>query len=226
MHPEEGVSMTIDPSKLGDAAVFEGKAVAEVAVEIPNVAGGLNRAMPVDPVVVTQGDEFYIVAKVEAAKIRHEPIEKDEPGGMQRRVQIAPAVMVGVATGKLVDDVAAFLDAQQRRIDEHEADVEAATAAAKRAAKDAAAGQTTVSDFVGDELITADDAKPKNVPGEPGNTAAGKGDEVAAKRAEKVKKSTTATKSNGRQVTPIPKKTHGRKRAPAKKASGALKRTH
>jgi hypothetical protein len=215
--------MNVDAELLGEAAVFEGVPVTEVAVEIPNVSGGLNRAMPIAPVVVHKGDEFYVVAKVEADKFRHEPVDKKDEASPWRRVQIAPAAVVAVATGDLVDACAEFLADQQRKIDAYEADVEAAEAQAKQAAKDAAAGQTTIGDFVDNEKVSAD---AKNLPGEPGNTAAGKGDEVGAKRAEKVSKSSKATKSAGRQVTPIPKKAQGAKKAPAKKASGARKRTH
>lgn len=67
---------------------FEGKAVTEVGVEMPNAAGGLQQAMKFQPVEWHQDDEQFVVLRGTVTKIRHEPIDTDEPGGDQRRVHI------------------------------------------------------------------------------------------------------------------------------------------
>lgn len=67
---------------------FEGLPVTEVGVEIPNAAGGLQEAMKFDPVEWHSGDEHYLVLRCAVKKIRHEPIERDDFDGPQRRVHV------------------------------------------------------------------------------------------------------------------------------------------
>lgn len=67
---------------------FEGLPVIASAIEIPGAAGGLQPAMKIDPQEFHQGEEVFVAFRLVAAKIRHEPIVKDEPRGNQRRVHV------------------------------------------------------------------------------------------------------------------------------------------
>jgi hypothetical protein len=67
---------------------FEGLPVTEVGVEMPGASGGLHEAMKFQPVEWRSGDEQFVVLRGTVNKIRHEPIDRDEPDGDQRRVHI------------------------------------------------------------------------------------------------------------------------------------------
>lgn len=83
------------PPKIPPAAVsvrqlseFDGKSVRQAGVEIPGAAGGLQAAMKVDPQEFRQGERVVVALECIVQKIRHEPIDKDDPHGDQRRVHI------------------------------------------------------------------------------------------------------------------------------------------
>ena len=99
-----------DTSKLSD---FEGKAVRQVGIEIPGAAGGLRDSLRVDPQEFHQGDTVYVVLECPVQKVRFDPIDKDEPGGDQRRVHV-----FGTAGAAIVDRelVAEALAEQKRRV--------------------------------------------------------------------------------------------------------------
>lgn len=67
---------------------FEGKAVTEVGVEIRNVAGGLQDAVKFTPVEWEQGSEHFIVLRCLVKEIDHEPVDKEDFAGDQRRVHV------------------------------------------------------------------------------------------------------------------------------------------
>lgn len=92
---------------------FEGLDVTEVGVEIPNAAGGLQEAMRFDPVEWHQGQEHYIVLRGVVTKIRHEPVERDEPDGEQRRVHV---LSVKEAFPIKADAVSDYVTTQRERI--------------------------------------------------------------------------------------------------------------
>lgn len=73
---------------MSELSEFEGLPVEEVGVEIPGAAGGLQDAMKFDPVLWHSGQEHHIVLRCKVKKIRHEPIEKDDFDGPQRRVHV------------------------------------------------------------------------------------------------------------------------------------------
>lgn len=70
---------------------FEGKRVTEVGIEIRNVAGGLQDAVKFTPVEWQQGDEHFIVLRCLVKEIDHEPVDKDDYAGDQRRVHVLHA---------------------------------------------------------------------------------------------------------------------------------------
>jgi hypothetical protein len=92
---------------------FEGLAVTEVGVEMPNAAGGLQEAMQFDPVEWHKGEEHFIVLRCKVKKIRFDPIDKDDFDGPQRRVHI---LHVDQAAPIEAEHVQAELTAYQERI--------------------------------------------------------------------------------------------------------------
>lgn len=70
---------------------FEGKPVVAVGVEIRNAAGGLQEALKFDPVEWPQGAEQFIVLRCLVKAIDHEPVDKDNYSGPQRRVHVLHA---------------------------------------------------------------------------------------------------------------------------------------
>lgn len=105
---------------MADLSEFEGLTVAEVGVEIPNAAGGLQDAMKFDPVEWHQGDEHFIVLRCGVKKIRHEPIEKDDFDGPQRRVHVLHVETAAPIEAKHVQKQ---LSAYQERIEKAKEDV-------------------------------------------------------------------------------------------------------
>ena len=92
---------------------FEGLPVEEVGVEMPNAAGGLQEAMKFDPVEWHHGDEHFIVLRCQVKKVRHDPIEKDDFAGPQRRVHILHVDSAAPIEAKHVQKT---LNAYQERI--------------------------------------------------------------------------------------------------------------
>jgi hypothetical protein len=81
---------------------FEGKDIRRTSVEIPGVAGGLQKAMKIDPRVMKQGERGYIALEYVVEKIRHDPIDKDAPAGDQERVHIFQVEGSAFVDGTLV----------------------------------------------------------------------------------------------------------------------------
>lgn len=73
---------------MGELSAFEGLPVVAVGVEMPSAAGGLQEAMKFDPVEWHHGDEQYVVLRTTVKKVRHEPVDKEEFDGDQRRVHV------------------------------------------------------------------------------------------------------------------------------------------
>lgn len=83
---------------------FENKPVVKAAIEIPGAAGGLQEAMKFDPVELHQGEEVHVVLRCTVAKVRFEPIDKEEPSGAQSRVQILRAEEATLVDGDVVEE--------------------------------------------------------------------------------------------------------------------------
>lgn len=67
---------------------FEGKQVLQVGIEIPGAAGGLRDAVKIEPQEFTHGERVFVAMECIVVKVRHEPIDKEEPDGAQRRVHV------------------------------------------------------------------------------------------------------------------------------------------
>ncbi len=67
---------------------FEGLPVVQVGIEIPGAAGGLREAVKIEPQEFTHGQTVHVALECVVSKVRHEPIDKDDPSGPQRRVHV------------------------------------------------------------------------------------------------------------------------------------------
>lgn len=95
---------------------FEGHAVTQAGIEIPNAAGGLREAMKISPEAIKQGERRYVVLEVVCQKVRHEPVDREQPAGDQARVHV---LMAEAATFVDHDLVREQLDKQKARIALH-----------------------------------------------------------------------------------------------------------
>lgn len=94
---------------------FEGLPVRQVGIEVPGVAGGLRDAIKIEPQEFHQGDEGYLTLRWKVGKVRFEPIDKEDPGGDQRRVHVFNVLSAAIVDGE--QPAATALDEQQRRIE-------------------------------------------------------------------------------------------------------------
>lgn len=100
-----------DTSQLTD---FEGLPVRQVGLEIPGAAGGLRDPLRVDPQEWHKGDRLYVVMELQVSKVRFDSIDKDDPGGDQRRVHITEVLGAAIVERELI---ATALEEQKRRVD-------------------------------------------------------------------------------------------------------------
>ncbi len=184
---------------------FEGKPVVGAAVEVRGVAGGLNDALGVDPVVLTQGEHVVVAFECTVAQIRHEAKKGEPEDGEQIRVHVLKAAGAVIAEGDLVDKISAAISSQSERVEAAAAERDAREAIEKQRAKDAESGQMRIDDAVESEKVELPD--PLDAPPAAGSAS----DEVGAKRAERAK--APAKTGTAKQVTPRPKKTTGAKKA-------------
>lgn len=111
--------MTSEGASLAEALAavvlekFEGKDVRRAGVEIPNVAGGLRKAMKIQPRTMKQGERGMIAFEYIVQKVRFEPIDKDAPGGDQERIHV---LMAEGATFVDAEVVAEAIKAQKELI--------------------------------------------------------------------------------------------------------------
>jgi hypothetical protein len=97
---------------------FEGKDERRAGVEIPSVAGGLRKAMKIQPRRMSQGDRGYIAFEYVVEKIKHNPIDKENPAGDQERVHVLGVEGVTFIESDLVESE---VEKQKERIAEAEA---------------------------------------------------------------------------------------------------------
>lgn len=94
---------------------FEGKDVVAVGLEIPGVAGGLQRAIRVEPREFTQGERAWACFELVCQKVRYQPIDRENPGGPQERVHVFVADGATFVDESLVRD---HLDKQRIMLEE------------------------------------------------------------------------------------------------------------
>lgn len=99
---------------------FEGHDVTQAGIEIPNAAGGLREAMSIQPEAIRQGERRYVVLEVVCQKVRHEPVDREQPAGDQARVHVLMAEAATFVDHDLVRDQ---LDRQKARIALHKDEV-------------------------------------------------------------------------------------------------------
>lgn len=69
--------------------VYGGRDVTQTGITMPGAAGGLRRALEIDPVVWPTGEKVFLLFECEVGDLKHEVIEIDkEDTGRYRRVHI------------------------------------------------------------------------------------------------------------------------------------------
>lgn len=101
---------------MGELKDFEGKPVTEVGIEIRNVAGGLQEAVKFTPVEWEQGEEHFIVLRCAVKEIKHEPVNKDDYAGDQRRVHVLAAEEASPIESKAVEKQLAARRAEIKKL--------------------------------------------------------------------------------------------------------------
>lgn len=102
---------------------FEGKDVRQSGVEMPGAAGGLKAAMKVDPQEFHQGDKVWIAIEGTIAKVRFEPIDKEDPGGDQRRVHVVAVEGATFVDEAVVGEQIRIMNERIERTKEREAGI-------------------------------------------------------------------------------------------------------
>ncbi len=123
---------------------FEGREVAASRITVPNIGGGLNDALDVDPIVIKHGQEGYGIFRWKCRDVDHIPLSKGNVEVLARH-HVIPATSVMIVQDE--DDVAAvkvLLGAHEERI---------------RRETDSVAGQRALDDEIPDDQLTADEIK-------------------------------------------------------------------
>ncbi len=125
-------------TKLDD---YMGQPVTVAGIEFAgSIAAGLGTSHDTAPVVVGFGERRYIVLEVVGGKHRHEPVDRDEPGGALKLVNVLAVDTTMFVEREVVVDV----------VTEHKR-VEAENEAARKLAADKAKGIQTFDDIAGDD---------------------------------------------------------------------------
>src|ERR1019366_6811754 len=82
---------------------FEGRTITHVNIIVQKTGDGLSKAMTVEPTILKQGDEGYVVMAFKTTKIRFDSV-KDEPRSAVR-VQILEATGATFADPDLVKKI-------------------------------------------------------------------------------------------------------------------------
>lgn len=100
-----------DTSKLEP---FGGKPVTQTGLEIANAAGGLQKALAVEPREFEHGDEAFVVLKVDCRKVRFDEVDPGDDAAGLRRVHVFHADEAAFMDGEVVEKV---LAEQKERIE-------------------------------------------------------------------------------------------------------------
>jgi hypothetical protein len=93
---------------------FGGRPVTQTGLEIANAAGGLQKALAVEPREFDHGDEAFVVLKVDCRKVRFDEVDPDDEAAGLRRVHVFHADEAAFMDGDVVQKV---LAEQKERIE-------------------------------------------------------------------------------------------------------------
>jgi hypothetical protein len=119
---------------LGNLGTFEGREIVGIKIAIMKAGDGLSKAMAVEPKILHQGDEGYLVLAYRTTKIRFDPLKDDDDAA--ERIQILEANGATFVDADLVGDVVTKM---RERVEEYEEEQKEA----KRRAKEEARGVFT-----------------------------------------------------------------------------------
>ena len=143
---KDGLALAAALADVSALEPFGGRPVTQTGLEIANAAGGLQKALAVEPREFEHQDEAYIVLKVECRKVRFEEVDPDDDATGLRRVHVFHAESAAFIDGDVVKKV---LTEQSEKIE-----------AAIREAQ----GTLTLQEGLG---VPASDTIPTPDPGEP-----------------------------------------------------------
>lgn len=95
--------------KLNKLGSFEGAQIVATGIEIPGAGGGLHDALIVDPVVLHQGEEVYVLIKGTVRNIKFP--EVPETGGSVKRVHV-----LKVEDAAIIDESLALEHLEKQRL--------------------------------------------------------------------------------------------------------------
>src|SRR5690242_10342579 len=98
---------------MADLGKFEGKAVRQSSITIPNVSGGLNEGMKIEPQMIKQGERRWAVMELVCRDVDFKPIDASDPAGDQKRQHVMIAEVVTFVDQDLV---AEQIEKQKARI--------------------------------------------------------------------------------------------------------------
>lgn len=111
---QDGLAAAAALANVKHLSPFGGRPVTQTGLEISNAAGGLQKALAVDPREFEHQEEAYVVLKVECRKVRFEEIDPDDDATPLRRVHVFTADECAFIDGEAVK---AALAAQKERIE-------------------------------------------------------------------------------------------------------------
>jgi hypothetical protein len=99
-----------------DLGELDGITVLSTGIEVPNAGGGLNKAMAIEPLIITHEDgKTYIALEVDLRKVRFEPITDDDDELIgYRRVHVMHATGAAIVDGETVKS---GIDEMNKRIE-------------------------------------------------------------------------------------------------------------
>lgn len=121
---------------------FEGTAVVSSRITIPNMGGGLNDALDVEPIALVHGQEGYGVFHFVTRDVDHKPYKKGDYSLLAREHVLAGDQLMIVQDEGDIATIRIMLAAQADKV---------------QRAKDSMAGQTRIDDAVPDDELSPEE---------------------------------------------------------------------
>jgi hypothetical protein len=95
---------------------FEGREVAASRITVPNIGGGLNDALDVQPIVIRHGQEGFGIFRWKCRDVDHVPFKKGDTMVLARHHVIPAESVMIVQEDADVDAVRVMLAAHEERV--------------------------------------------------------------------------------------------------------------
>lgn len=111
---KDGLALAAALADVSALEPFGGRPVTQTGLEIANAAGGLQKALAVEPREFEHGEEAFVVLKVDCRKVRFDEVDPDDDAAGLRRVHVFHADEASFMDGEVVQKV---LAEQKERIE-------------------------------------------------------------------------------------------------------------